>query len=432
MSSPAEQLASVNSVPIRNSNSLQSNTAQTQTTSGIADQSAIADQAAADVNQLNAENSSGLDTAPVNADQPVTDADVMVGKKNIAAAKSSIFASPDASTATPVVEPQQVALNGIENGQQPAQKLDAASSSIYAGQVDAAPRDTASIPLPDAKAVSEVQDLALAGLEVPPELQQQAAAVAVDAADPELAEQALKLTASSVLDADPAQDIAAPQVAVEQIQPVKKKRTLADFFRRNTETAAFDAGRFGKKKNRVIDTSAIPNMQTAALSDDQLPGINANALFASQGISDDEHSEGDDQPVGLMQLASLSGMARLAPNGLWTQTERVEVRCLRPQLVSMLKSVEDHYKRPVIVTSGFRDARHNRRAGGVRHSLHTLCAAADIQVQGVSKWALADYLRSIPGRGGVGTYCHTDSVHIDVGGERDWNWRCRRMKHRRS
>lgn len=432
MSSPAEQLASINSVPIKNSTSLQSNTAQTQTTSGIADQSAIADQADEDANQLNAENSPGLDNAPVNADKPVTDADVMVGKKNIAAAKSSIFASPDASTATPVVEPQQVALNGIENGQQPAQTLDAASNSIYAGQVDAAPRDTASIPLPDATVVSEVQDLALAGLEIPPELQQQTTFVPADSADPELAEQARKLTASSVLEANPVQDIAAPQVAEEQIQPIKKKRTLADFFRKNTETADFDAGRFGKRRNRVIDTSAIPNMQTAALSDDQLPGINANALFAPQGISDDEHSEGDDEPAGLMQLASLSGMARLAPNGLWTQTEKVEVRCLRPQLVSMLKSVEDHYKRPVIVTSGFRDVRHNRRAGGVRHSLHTLCAAADIQVQGVSKWALADYLRSIPGRGGVGTYCHTDSVHIDVGGERDWNWRCRRKKTRRS
>jgi len=26
----------------------------------------------------------------------------------------------------------------------------------------------------------------------------------------------------------------------------------------------------------------------------------------------------------------------------------------------------------------------------------------------------------------VGTYCHTESVHVDVGPERDWNWRCRR------
>jgi uncharacterized protein YcbK (DUF882 family) len=59
------------------------------------------------------------------------------------------------------------------------------------------------------------------------------------------------------------------------------------------------------------------------------------------------------------------------------------------------------------------------------------CAAADIQVEGVTKWELATYLRSMPGRGGVGTYCYTKSVHVDIGPERDWNWRCRRKRHRR-
>ncbi|TIL49575.1 MAG: DUF882 domain-containing protein, partial [Mesorhizobium sp.] len=54
--------------------------------------------------------------------------------------------------------------------------------------------------------------------------------------------------------------------------------------------------------------------------------------------------------------------------------------------------------------------------------------AADIQVPGVSKAQLASYIRTMPGRGGVGTYCHTESVHIDVGPERDWNWRCRRRR----
>jgi uncharacterized protein YcbK (DUF882 family) len=54
------------------------------------------------------------------------------------------------------------------------------------------------------------------------------------------------------------------------------------------------------------------------------------------------------------------------------------------------------------------------------------CAAADIVVEGVSKWELAQFARSLPGRGGVGTYCHTNAVHVDVGPERDWNWRCGR------
>ena len=67
-----------------------------------------------------------------------------------------------------------------------------------------------------------------------------------------------------------------------------------------------------------------------------------------------------------------------------------------------------------------------RQVRGAKNSMHMYCAAADIQISGVSKWELAKYLRSMPGRGGVGTYCHTESVHVDIGPERDWNWRCRR------
>ena len=53
-------------------------------------------------------------------------------------------------------------------------------------------------------------------------------------------------------------------------------------------------------------------------------------------------------------------------------------------------------------------------------------SAADIQIDGVSKWDIATYIRSLPDRGGVGTYCHTDSVHLDTGNARDWNWGCGR------
>ena len=122
------------------------------------------------------------------------------------------------------------------------------------------------------------------------------------------------------------------------------------------------------------------------------------------------------------------GLARLAPNGLMIQTGRVDVGCLKPSLVRVLKSIESHYGEKVVVTSGYRSPPHNARARGARNSLHMYCAAADIQVEGIGKWELAQYVRSMPGRGGVGTYCHTKSVHIDVGPERDWNWRCRRRK----
>jgi uncharacterized protein YcbK (DUF882 family) len=156
-----------------------------------------------------------------------------------------------------------------------------------------------------------------------------------------------------------------------------------------------------------------------------LPGVNAKNLFgldpANKNASEDSY---EDEPE--VQVASAAGMARLAPNGLLKQTDRVDVACFKPELVSVLKKIEGHYGQKVVVTSGYRSPQGNRRAGGSRHSLHMMCAAADIQISGVGKWELAKYLRSMPGRGGVGTYCYTDSVHIDVGSERDWNWRCRR------
>ena len=167
-------------------------------------------------------------------------------------------------------------------------------------------------------------------------------------------------------------------------------------------------------------------------SNDALPGVRASELYEikrKSGTNDDSDVDiyEDEGPV---EVASAAGLARLAPNGLLKQTDRVDVACMKPTLVRVLKSIEDHYGRKVIVTSGYRSPPVNIRARGARNSLHMYCAAADIQVEGVGKWELAEFVRTMPGRGGVGTYCHTNSVHVDVGPERDWNWRCRRGKRR--
>jgi len=202
--------------------------------------------------------------------------------------------------------------------------------------------------------------------------------------------------------------------------------TLASLFagKRKNKTA-FDGDRFGKAtQKKAIGKKDVQQQQVASLAYNALPGVRATSMFAT--VEDAEPAHDDES--GTIQVASLPGLARLAPNGLWLQTEKVETGCFRPELMQVLKVVENHYGRKVMVTSGLRDLKHNRRAGGRRHSLHTTCEAADIQIPGISKWQLADYLRTIPGRGGVGTYCHTESVHIDIGTERDWNWRCRRRK----
>jgi len=117
---------------------------------------------------------------------------------------------------------------------------------------------------------------------------------------------------------------------------------------------------------------------------------------------------------------SLSGLARRLPAGIYSAPGAVTT-CFNARMVTLLAAIQRKYRRPLIITSGYRSQTHNISAGGVRGSLHTACAAADIKIPGVNKYQLAGYIRSLPGRGGVGLYCH-DAVHVDIGSPREWNW----------
>ena len=189
-----------------------------------------------------------------------------------------------------------------------------------------------------------------------------------------------------------------------------------------------------KPAARTAPEPAAKSVRLASLGDErsgpfELPGVRQTDLFEikrKSGLDDD--SDVDLHEDTGPELAFAPGLARTAPNGLLTQRESVDVGCLKPDLVRLLKTVERHYGKKMVVTSGYRSPSHNRRVNGAKRSMHMYCAAVDVQVPGVSKWELARLVRSLPGRGGVGTYCHTESVHIDVGPERDWNWRCRRRK----
>ena len=157
-----------------------------------------------------------------------------------------------------------------------------------------------------------------------------------------------------------------------------------------------------------------------------LPGVRKTNLFEikrKSGIDDDSDIDVYEDEDGSYNVASAAGLARLAPNGLLKQRETVDTACLKPKLVRMLKQVEQHFGKRIIVTSGYRSPAYNKKVRGAEKSQHMYCAAVDVQLPGVSKWELAKYVRAMPGRGGVGTYCHS-SVHIDIGPERDWNWKC--------
>jgi uncharacterized protein YcbK (DUF882 family) len=187
----------------------------------------------------------------------------------------------------------------------------------------------------------------------------------------------------------------------------------------------------------VVDMHSDDEASTTAQDSDgnPLPGVRSgNSLFEitrKSGTGDNSDVDINEEGAEPVQVASAAGMARLDPHGLLLQRDTVDTACLRPPLLAVLKKIEQHYGRKLVVTSGYRSRVHNAAARGARNSLHMFCAAADVQMPGVSKWELAAYARSMPGRGGVGTYCYTKSVHIDIGPERDWNWRCRRKRHRR-
>jgi len=124
-----------------------------------------------------------------------------------------------------------------------------------------------------------------------------------------------------------------------------------------------------------------------------------------------------------LKLASVGGLGRRLPQGLQLASSNVQVGCLKPELVSMLKTIQQQFGKPVIITSGYRSPAHNHKIQGAKGSLHMSCSAADIKVVGVNKWEVAKFVRSMPNRGGVGTYCH-QAIHVDVGRKRDWHWGC--------
>ncbi len=232
--------------------------------------------------------------------------------------------------------------------------------------------------------------------------------------------------------ADTAQ-IGSPPVAASAAETGAKPNSLfaALFTRWKNRQATANSGNVRTASLGPMEPSPANPVGTASETDGNgsqiaLPGVSDKARLFE--IEEDSHDEGDEQ----VELASAGAFARTSPNGLRLQTERVHAECLKPGLVAILKTAERHFGRPVIVTSGFRNPKDNKRAGGARKSLHMQCAAADIQIDGVSKWDLASYLRTVPGRGGVGTYCRTRSVHIDIGEERAWHYPCRRTAKRKS
>lgn len=90
------------------------------------------------------------------------------------------------------------------------------------------------------------------------------------------------------------------------------------------------------------------------------------------------------------------------------------------RLVRVLQNIRDHFGKPVIITSAYRTAVHNKAVGGAAYSQHCYGRAADIRVAGVTVEQLAAYAEKLlPDTGGIGRYpaaAHRPAgwVHIDT------------------
>lgn len=184
---------------------------------------------------------------------------------------------------------------------------------------------------------------------------------------------------------------------------------------------ATNASFFSASGKNPLLASAGSDESAEEMEADDVPLILRGKLYSSTDLGPDPN----DKSTDMVTMASLPSMTRQSVTGLLVQNPSVETSCFKPRLVNMLREAEAHFGKRIVVTSGFRDPEHNHRVGGAKHSQHLSCDAADIQMVGVSKWDLARYFRARADIGGVGTYCSTNSIHVDIGRRRDWNWKCR-------
>lgn len=93
-------------------------------------------------------------------------------------------------------------------------------------------------------------------------------------------------------------------------------------------------------------------------------------------------------------------------------------------LVELLEKVRAHFKRPVVINSGYRTVQYNSRLpNSSPKSQHMLGKAADIRVTGVAPVNVYAYLNQLyPNSHGLGIY--NTFVHVDVREKKSrWDYR---------
>jgi hypothetical protein len=162
-----------------------------------------------------------------------------------------------------------------------------------------------------------------------------------------------------------------------------------------------------------VESKAIDSDARSLVALEELPGvrIKGNGLVQQASISTGSRSDA----VAPEEVITPRGQDFGGSGSIIKQTPSVQIGCFPPSLRALLNQASRRFGRAVVVTSGM-------RGNGRRGSYHRKCMAADVKIEGVAKQTLAAYFRSLPGAGGVGTYCHNGVVHIDVAEPRNWTY----------
>jgi uncharacterized protein YcbK (DUF882 family) len=67
---------------------------------------------------------------------------------------------------------------------------------------------------------------------------------------------------------------------------------------------------------------------------------------------------------------------------------------LRELCINVLEPIRIHFKKPVIISSGYRSPALNKAIGGSRTSQHMRGEAADLEVHGISNWTVLEYIKN--------------------------------------
>ena len=90
-----------------------------------------------------------------------------------------------------------------------------------------------------------------------------------------------------------------------------------------------------------------------------------------------------------------------------------------PPSMDKLQALRDKLKRPLLITSAYRSAAHNKAVGGAKNSQHRLGKAFDVIMSNQDPVEFEKAAREV-GFTGFGYYPKQNFMHIDTGPARSW------------